>query len=217
MFLENCFETSSLSARLPCINYKQEKTYKVLKPAAKDQELTTLINLIATKKDKTAFSSLFKLVGPRIKGYLMKLGSNDIVAEDLLQEVMLTVWRKSETFDRNKAAVSTWLFTIARNKRIDMLRKEIRPQLDPNDPMLTPNQEEAADKVYGSKQESIKITDAIKMLPDEQSKLIKMTYYEDKSHSIIAEELKMPLGTVKSRIRLASSRLKKLLEGTIHD
>ena len=217
MFLENSFETTSLSARLSCINYKQEKTFKVLKPAAKDQELTTLINLIATKKDKTAFSSLFKLVGPRIKGYLMKLGSNDIVAEDLLQEVMLTVWRKSETFDRNKAAVSTWLFTIARNKRIDMLRKEIRPQLDPNDPMLTPNQEESADNVYGSKQESIKITDAIKMLPEEQSKLIKMTYYEDKSHSIIARELNMPLGTVKSRIRLASTRLKKLLEGTIHD
>jgi len=217
MFLENSFETTSLSARLSCINYKQEKTYKVLKPATKDQELTTLINLIATKKDKTAFSSLFKLVGPRIKGYLMKLGSNDIVAEDLLQEVMLTVWRKSETFDRNKAAVSTWLFTIARNKRIDMLRKEIRPQLDPNDPMLTPNQEESPDNVYDSKQESIKITDAIKMLPEEQSKLIKMTYYEDKSHSIIAKELKMPLGTVKSRIRLASTRLKKLLEGTIHD
>ena len=217
MFLENSFETTSLSARLSCINYKQEKTYKVLKPAAKDQELTTLINLIATRKDKTAFSNLFKLVGPRIKGYLMKLGSNDIVAEDLLQEVMLTVWRKSETFDRNKAAVSTWLFTIARNKRIDMLRKEIRPQLDPNDPMLTPNQEDSADNIYGSKQESIKITDAIKMLPEEQSKLIKMTYYEDKSHSIIAKELKMPLGTVKSRIRLASTRLKKLLEGTIHD
>lgn len=217
MFLENSFETMSLSARLSCINYKQEKTYKVLKPAAKDQELTTLINLIATVKDKTAFSTLFKLVGPRIKGYLMKLGSNDIVAEDLLQEVMLTVWRKSETFDRNKAAVSTWLFTIARNKRIDMLRKEIRPQLDPNDPMLTPNQEDSADNIYGSKQESIKITDAIKMLPEEQSKLIKMTYYEDKSHSIIAKELKMPLGTVKSRIRLASTRLKKLLEGTIHD
>ena len=217
MFLENSFETTSLSARLSCINYKQEKTYKVLKPAAKDQELTTLINLIATRKDKTAFSSLFKLVGPRIKGYLMKLGSNDIVAEDLLQEVMLTVWRKSETFDRNKAAVSTWLFTIARNKRIDMLRKEIRPQLDPNDPMLTPNQEDSADNIYGSKQESIKITDAIKMLPEEQSKLIKMTYYEDKSHSIIAKELNMPLGTVKSRIRLASTRLKKLLEGTIHD
>ena len=147
----------------------------------------------------------------------MKLGSSDIVAEDLLQEVMLTVWRRSETFDRAKAAVSTWLFTIARNKRIDMLRKEIRPQLDPLDPMLTPNQEDSADNVYSSKQESLKITNAIEQLPDEQAVLIKMTYYEDKSHSNIANELRMPLGTVKSRIRLASNRLRKLLEGQIYD
>ena len=217
MFLENTFETAGLSAKLSYINLKKEKTYKLLKPAVKDQELTSLITLVATKKDRVAFGNLFKLVGPRIKGYLMKLGSNDIVAEDLLQEVMLTVWRKSETFDRSKAAVSTWLFTIARNKRIDLLRKEIRPQLDPNDPMLTPNQEEPADEKYSANQESVKITDAINMLPDEQAKLIKMTYYEDKSHSIIADELNMPLGTVKSRIRLASTRLKKLLEGQLHD
>ena len=217
MFLENTFETAGLSAKLSYINLKKEKTYKLLKPAVKDQELTSLITLVATKKDRVAFGNLFKLVGPRIKGYLMKLGSNDIVAEDLLQEVMLTVWRKSETFDRSKAAVSTWLFTIARNKRIDLLRKEIRPQLDPNDPMLTPNQEEPADEKYSANQESVKITDAINMLPDEQAKLIKMTYYEDKSHSIIADELNMPLGTVKSRIRLAATRLKKLLEGHLHD
>ena len=217
MFLENTFETAGLSAKLSYINLKKEKTYKLLKPAVKDQELTSLITLVATKKDRVAFGNLFKLVGPRIKGYLMKLGSNDIVAEDLLQEVMLTVWRKSETFDRTKAAVSTWLFTIARNKRIDLLRKEIRPQLDPNDPMLTPNQEEPADEKYSANQESVKITDAINMLPDEQAKLIKMTYYEDKSHSIIADELNMPLGTVKSRIRLAATRLKKLLEGHLHD
>ena len=217
MFLENTFETAGISAKLSYINLKKEKTYKLLKPAVKDQELTSLITLVATKKDRVAFGNLFKLVGPRIKGYLMKLGSNDIVAEDLLQEVMLTVWRKSETFDRSKAAVSTWLFTIARNKRIDLLRKEIRPQLDPNDPMLTPNQEEPADEKYSANQESVKITDAINMLPDEQAKLIKMTYYEDKSHSIIADELNMPLGTVKSRIRLASTRLKKLLEGHLND
>ena len=130
---------------------------------------------------------------------------------------MLTVWRRSETFDRSKAAVSTWLFTIARNKRIDMLRKEIRPQLDPLDPMLTPNQEDSADNVYGFKQESLKITNAIDQLPNEQAVLIKMTYYEDKSHAIIANELKIPLGTVKSRIRLASTRLRKLLEGQIYD
>jgi RNA polymerase sigma factor (sigma-70 family) len=217
MFLDNYIDTVDFSGKLNCILYKQEKHYLVLKPAVKDKELTYLISRIAEFKDKAAFSDLFKLVGPRIKGYLMKLGSSDVAAEDLLQEVMLTVWRRSETFDRSKAAVSTWLFTIARNKRIDMLRKEIRPQLDPLDPMLSPNQEASADDIYGSNQEAMKISKAIEQLPVEQSVLIKMTYYEDKSHSIIANELKMPLGTVKSRIRLASTRLRKLLEGKIYD
>ena len=217
MFLENYIETVDISSKLQAITYRQEKIFSVLKAAAKDKELTSLIGRIASFKDKTAFSELFKLVGPRIKGYLMKLGSSDVAAEDLLQEVMLTVWRKSETFDRSKAAVSTWLFTIARNKRIDMLRKEIRPQLDPLDPMLSPNQEAAADDIYGSNQEAMKISKAIEQLPTDQAVLIKMTYYEDKSHSIIADELKMPLGTVKSRIRLASTRLRKLLEGKIYD
>ena len=217
MFLENYIETVDISSKLQAVTYRQEKFFSVLKPAAKDKELTFLIGRIASFKDKTAFSELFKLVGPRIKGYLMKLGSSDVAAEDLLQEVMLTVWRKSETFDRSKAAVSTWLFTIARNKRIDMLRKEIRPQLDPLDPMLSPNQEAAADDIYGSNQEAMKISKAIEQLPTDQAVLIKMTYYEDKSHSIIADELKMPLGTVKSRIRLASTRLRKLLEGKIYD
>ena len=217
MFLENYIETVDISSKLQAITYRQDKVLSVLKPAAKDKELTFLIGRIASFKDKTAFSELFKLVGPRIKGYLMKLGSSDVAAEDILQEVMLTVWRKSETFDRSKAAVSTWLFTIARNKRIDMLRKEIRPQLDPLDPMLSPNQEAAADDIYGSNQEAMKISKAIEQLPTDQAVLIKMTYYEDKSHSIIADELKMPLGTVKSRIRLASTRLRKLLEGKIYD
>ena len=217
MFLENYIETVDISSKLQAITYRQDKVLSVLKPAAKDKELTFLIGRIASFKDKTAFSELFKLVGPRIKGYLMKLGSSDVAAEDILQEVMLTVWRKSETFDRSKAAVSTWLFTIARNKRIDMLRKEIRPQLDPLDPMLSPNQEAAADDIYGSNQEAMKISKAIEQLPTNQAVLIKMTYYEDKSHSIIADELKIPLGTVKSRIRLASTRLRKLLEGKIYD
>ena len=217
MFLENYIETVDISSKLQAATYRQDKVFSVLKPAAKDKELTFLIGRIASFKDKTAFSELFKLVGPRIKGYLMKLGSSDVAAEDILQEVMLTVWRKSETFDRSKAAVSTWLFTIARNKRIDMLRKEIRPQLDPLDPMLSPNQEAAADDIYGSNQEAMKISKAIEQLPTDQAVLIKMTYYEDKSHSIIANELKMPLGTVKSRIRLASTRLRKLLEGKIYD
>ena len=103
------------------------------------------------------------------------------------------------------------------NKRIDLLRKEVRPELDPEDPMLSRDEEKLADVAYEEKQDSNKILNAIKTLPREQALLINMTFYEDKSHSTIAEELGIPLGTVKSRIRLASSRLKKILAGDFND
>ena len=208
MLLENALDSNDFSIQLNHVYKVKNKSSSVLKPAVNDALLTDLISKVA-EKDKQAFAENFSLVAPRIKGYLMKLGSSDIVAEDLLQEVMLTVWRRAETFDRSKAAVSTWLFTIARNKRIDLLRKEVRPELDPEDPMLSRDEEKLADVAYEEKQDSNKILNAIKTLPREQALLINMTFYEDKSHSTIAEELGIPLGTVKSRIRLASSRLKK--------
>ncbi len=217
MHIENSLDSSGFYVHLRRSNNYRKKSLKLLKPAVNDQLLTSLITKVANSKDKQAFSEFFALVAPRIKGYLMKLGSTDLIAEDLLQEVMLTVWRKAETFDRSKAAVSTWLFTIARNKRIDLLRKEIRPELDPDDPMLSRDEEKLADKVYEEKQDSAKIIEAINTLPKEQAKLINMTFYEDKSHSAISDELGIPLGTVKSRIRLASTRLKKILTGEFND
>ena len=217
MLLENPLDSVNFSVHFKNVNNFKRKSIKVLKTAANDVLLTDLIGKVAKSKDKQAFSEFFSLVAPRVKGYLMKLGSSDIIAEDLLQEVMLTVWKRAETFDRSKAAVSTWLFTIARNKRIDLLRKEIRPELDPEDPMLSREDEKLADTAYEEKQDSEKILEAINTLPKEQSRLINMTFYEDKSHSIIAQELGIPLGTVKSRIRLASSRLKKILAGEFND
>ena len=217
MLLENALDSNDFSIQLNHVYKVKNKSSSVLKPAVNDALLTDLIGKVAEKKDKQAFAEFFSLVAPRIKGYLMKLGSSDIIAEDLLQEVMLTVWRRAETFDRSKAAVSTWLFTIARNKRIDLIRKEVRPELDPEDPMLSRDEEKLADAVYEEKQDSTKILNAIKSLPREQALLINMTFYEDKSHSTIAEELGIPLGTVKSRIRLASSRLKKILAGDFND
>ena len=217
MLLENTLDSVNFSVHFKNVNNFKTKSTKVLKTAANDVLLTDLIGKVAKSKDKQAFSEFFSLVAPRVKGYLMKLGSSDIIAEDLLQEVMLTVWKRAETFDRSKAAVSTWLFTIARNKRIDLLRKEIRPELDPEDPMLSREDEKLADTAYEEKQDSEKILEAINTLPKEQSRLINMTFYEDKSHSIIAQELGIPLGTVKSRIRLASSRLKKILAGEFND
>ena len=217
MLLENTLDSVNFSVHFKNVNNFKKKSTKVLKTAANDVLLTDLIGKVAKSKDKQAFSEFFSLVAPRVKGYLMKLGSSDIIAEDLLQEVMLTVWKRAETFDRSKAAVSTWLFTIARNKRIDLLRKEIRPELDPEDPMLSPENEKLADTAYEEKQDSEKILEAINTLPKEQSRLIHMTFYEDKSHSMIAQELGIPLGTVKSRIRLASSRLKNILAGEFND
>ena len=217
MLLENTLDSVNFSVHFKNVNNFKKKSTKVLKTAANDVLLTDSIGKVAKSKDKQAFSEFFSLVAPRVKGYLMKLGSSDIIAEDLLQEVMLTVWKRAETFDRSKAAVSTWLFTIARNKRIDLLRKEIRPELDPEDPMLSREDEKLADTAYEEKQDSEKILEAINTLPKEQSRLINMTFYEDKSHSIIAQELGIPLGTVKSRIRLASSRLKKILAGEFND
>ena len=217
MLLENTLDSVNFSVHFKNVNNFKKKSTKVLKSAANDVLLTDLIGKVAKSKDKQAFSEFFSLVAPRVKGYLMKLGSSDIIAEDLLQEVMLTVWKRAETFDRSKAAVSTWLFTIARNKRIDLLRKEIRPELDPEDPMLSREDEKLADTAYEEKQDSEKILEAINTLPKEQSRLINMTFYEDKSHSIIAQELGIPLGTVKSRIRLASSRLKNILAGEFND
>ena len=217
MLLENTLDSVNFSVHFKNVNNFKTKSTKVLKTAANDVLLTDLIGKVAKSKDKQAFSEFFSLVAPRVKGYLMKLGSSDIIAEDLLQEVMLTVWKRAETFDRSKAAVSTWLFTIARNKRIDLLRKEIRPELDPEDPMLSREDEKLADTAYEEKQDSEKILEAINTLPKEQSRLINMTFYEDKSHSIIAQELGIPLGTVKSRIRLASSRLKNILAGEFND
>ncbi len=217
MLLENTLDSVNFSVHFKNVNNFKKKSTKVLKTAANDVLLTDLIGKVAKSQDKQAFSEFFSLVAPRVKGYLMKLGSSDIIAEDLLQEVMLTVWKRAETFDRSKAAVSTWLFTIARNKRIDLLRKEIRPELDPDDPMLSREDEKLADTAYEEKQDSKKILEAINTLPKEQSRLINMTFYEDKSHSIIAQELGIPLGTVKSRIRLASSRLKKISAGEFND
>src|SRR5215468_7762517 len=103
-------------------------------PAPPDREaLAALVEAIAAKADKAAFAALFRHFAPKIKGYLVRLGADRGQAEELTQEVMLTVWRKAATFDRKQAAVSTWMFTIARNRRIDAVRRERRPELDPED------------------------------------------------------------------------------------
>ena len=176
------------------------------------EALADLIEAVALRADKTAFAQLFRHFAPKIKGYLVKLGAGS-QAEELTQEVMLTVWRKAATFDRKQASVSTWLFTIARNRRIDAIRKERRPELDPEDPMLVPDAPPAPDEQLLARDREARVAEAIKTLPPEQSELLRQAFFLAKSHSEIAAEMNLPLGTVKSRLRLAFGRMRKVLEG----
>jgi RNA polymerase sigma-70 factor (ECF subfamily) len=167
---------------------------------------------VAQHRDRAAFIALFGHFAPRVKAYLVRLGADDASAEELAQEVLLAVWRRAASFNPALASVSTWVFTIARNKRIDRLRRERRPEIDPDDPALAPEPEPAADAAFDAAQSGNRLRDAIASLPEEQSRLLVMAYFEDKSHRAIAAETRLPLGTVKSRIRLALGRLRGALE-----
>jgi RNA polymerase sigma-70 factor (ECF subfamily) len=168
---------------------------------------------VATQRDRSAFARLFAFYAPRIKTYLRRLGAEDSVAEDLAQEAMLAVWRRAEQFDPRRAALSTWIFTIARNKRIDALRRERRPEFDPEDPLLLEQEETAprGDALVEASQMHRLVMTAVDQLPQEQAELLRIFYFDEKPHSVIAAELDLPLGTVKSRLRLALAKLRSML------
>lgn len=168
-----------------------------------------LIDAVALHRDRAAFVEIFRHFAPRLKSYVMRLGADDRAAEDIVQESMLMVWRKADSFDRRQAALSTWIFTIARNKRIDRLRRENRPELDPNDPVLVGEAPRPAEDTVQHRQASAHLYEALKALPPEQAELVHMAYFDDMSHREIAAERSLPLGTVKSRIRLALGRLRQ--------
>lgn len=181
-------------------------------PASSDAVvMTAFLVAVAKDRDKDAFAKLFAHYAPRIKSYLMRQGANIASAEELSQEAMLSVWRKADRFDPAKASAGTWIFTVARNLRIDALRKERRPNFDPNDPAFVPEPETAPDSAVEIGETQAQVKAAISQLPPEQAEVIKLSFYQDKPHGEIAEELNLPLGTVKSRLRLAMRRVRKVL------
>lgn len=188
--------------------------YAAMTPDAGSRpDFAAALHAIATARDRQAFALLFAHFAPRVKAYLMRLGTDGAKAEDLAQDVMLTVWRRAGTYDSRQAGVSTWIFTIARNRRIDALRREWRPELDPDDPALSPGPAPDADAEVAAAQWEERLAAAVRTLPAEQSEMLRLAYYEELSHSDIAERLKLPLGTVKSRIRLAVGRLRARFKG----
>ena len=174
--------------------------------------LEEMIEAIARDQSRAAFAGLFEHFAPRLKSYVMRLGADERAAEEVVQETMLMVWRKAASFDARLAAASTWVFTIARNKRIDRIRREHRPEIDPDDPALVGVPPELADMSLQRQQHGARLRAALAALPEEQASLVRSAFFDDKSHREIASEQSLPLGTVKSRIRLALGRLRRELE-----
>lgn len=173
---------------------------------AQEANWVSLVDRIRTQQDQAAFAALFRHFAPRIKGFLMKSGASESLAEECTQEAMATLWHKAHLFDPSRASVSTWVFTIARNKRIDMLRKQQRP--DPEDLPWGPEAEPDQADVIELQEESERLSKALAELPEKQRTLVEKAYFGDMSHSEIATETGLPLGTIKSRIRLALERLR---------
>jgi RNA polymerase sigma-70 factor (ECF subfamily) len=173
----------------------------------RDQQ-AALMRAVAAAADRVAFATLYGYFAPRLKSYLMRQGTPEDMAEELVQESMITAWNRAVTFDPRQASVATWLFTIARNKRIDRLRRDRRPGFDPQDPALLPDAEPAPDRGVDAAQDEARLRAALDALPPDQARLLELAFYEDLSHRDIAVREGLPLGTVKSRIRLALARLK---------
>lgn len=172
-------------------------------------DMNRLLLKVAAESDREAFNALFMFFAPRIKSYLMKLGAAADLADDLAQETMLRVWRKARLFDPSKASASTWIFTIARNVRIDAARRAAKPDLDPNEPSLLPEHEPEPDTTIDRSARDERIKAAFAALPPAQHEVVMLHFVEDLAHSEIAERLSLPLGTVKSRLRLAFDKIRK--------
>lgn len=182
--------------------------YPVMIPRA----MSDLLQKVAQSRDVEAFRKLFELYGPRVKSYMMRQGADATTAEDLAQETLLTVWRKAQLYSDEKGSATTWIFTIARNLRIDRLRREVSWQ-----PLPENRDEEAADgpdpeQEVTERERRDKVRAVLATLPPDQSEVVMLSYVEGLSHSEIAERLQLPLGTVKSRMRLAYQKVKEAVE-----
>jgi RNA polymerase sigma-70 factor (ECF subfamily) len=192
----------------------------MLRPARADaDELAALVSAVSCRGDRTAFATLFRALAPRVKGFLLRSGADAGAAEDLTQETLVIVWRKSGTFDARRASVATWVFTIARNLWIDQCRRSLAPAAyQQRTAWLAdlPHPTSASDGVVWvlEKQRRDRVRTVLTSLPHEQAETVRMAYFNDATHEQIASRLGIPLGTVKSRIRRAIAALRQRLDGS---
>lgn len=182
--------------------------------AGDGRQFALIIQAIARDQDRTAFRQLFAHFAPRIRTMLRRSGCTSEAAEDLAQECMLAVWRKAGYFDPSRAAASTWIYAIARNLRIDVARRERRAKLHAIAETWQPAPESPTqpDELTDELDRQERVQAALKHLPPEQLQVVMASFVEGKAHSQISTELGIPIGTVKSRMRLAMGRLRPVLE-----
>ncbi len=161
-------------------------------------------------RDRSAFVKLFDHFAPRLKGFVMRSGVSSHQAEEIVQDVMLTIWRRASTFDPHRAQVSAWIYQIARNRQIDIARKENRPM--PEELKEEPGSASDASQILGVEQESVYLKQALAKLAPEQREMIEKAYLGELTHQEISAQTGLALGTVKSRIRLGLERLKHELK-----
>lgn len=172
-----------------------------------------LIEAVALRRDREAFAQLFAYFAPRLKAWLVKSGATSTAAEDFAQDAMLTVWRKADLFDARKARAATWIFTIARNRRLDMLRRDARPLPTPEIELATEDVQRP-DDILSTNQDAERVRNALSRLKPDQVEVLRMAFFMESPHSDIARQLDLPLGTVKSRIRNAMIKLRFILEAS---
>jgi RNA polymerase sigma-70 factor (ECF subfamily) len=167
---------------------------------------------VAKSQDRDAFARLHRHFAPRIASWLLRAGLSETQVEDLVQETMLSVWRKAPLYDPAYGRVSTWIFVIARNLRVDFSRRKERRDLAPLDDWDAIDEQPNGEGRMIAAENEIRVREALEQLSSEQAQVLVHAYFSEKPQSAIAKELGVPLGTVKSRVRSALAKLRALLE-----
>lgn len=174
--------------------------------------MAELLHRVAHRADADAFNELFESYAPRVKAYMLRSGADDATAEELAQETLLTVWRKAQLYSGEKGSATTWIFTIARNLRIDRLRREVPWQELPTGRDEEPSSDALPDEEVSRREDRVRIRKALDNLPEDQRSVVWLSFIDGLSHSEIASKLDLPLGTVKSRMRLAYHKIREAVE-----
>ncbi|MCC7253916.1 sigma-70 family RNA polymerase sigma factor [Hyphomicrobium sp.] len=174
--------------------------------------MADLLQRVAANGDVEAFRALFEAYAPRVKSYMLRQGADPATAEELAQETLLAVWRKAALYSDEKGSATTWIFTIARNLRIDRLRKEVVWQPLPENNDEQPSPDPAPDEELSERERGERVRAMLAELPPDQAAVVTLAFVEGLSHGQIAARLGLPLGTVKSRMRLAYQKIRDALE-----